>query len=91
MNTHYHLVLETTRVALSDGMKRLHGVYAQAFNERHGRTGHLFGDRFWSSFIESEEHFAAACWYVVYNPVRAGLCEEPEEWPWTWTRVPLIP
>jgi putative transposase len=89
MNTHYHLVLETTRVSLSNGMKRLNGVYAQAFNERHARSGHLFGDRFWSSVIETEEHFSAACWYVVYNPVQAGLCEEPEDWPWTHSRVPL--
>ena len=47
MDTHYHLVIETTRVSLSAGLKRLNGLYAQGFNERHERRGHLFGDRFW--------------------------------------------
>jgi putative transposase len=82
MDTHYHLVIETTRVSLSAGLKRLNGLYAQGFNERHERSGHLFGDRFWSSLIETEEHFRAACRYVVCNPV----CDEPEDWPWTRMR-----
>jgi putative transposase len=86
MDTHYHLVIETTRVALSGGLKRLNGLYAQGFNERHERSGHLFGGRFWVSLIETEEHFRAACWYVVCNPIRAGLCHEPEDWPWTRMR-----
>jgi putative transposase len=86
MNTHYHLVVEATRLALSTGMKRLNGRYAQGFNERHGRSGHLFGDRFWSGLIESEEYLEAACIYVVWNPVRAGLCEVPEDWRWSWSR-----
>jgi putative transposase len=76
MNTHYHLVIETTRIALSSGMKRLNGLYAQGFNDRHGRTGHLFGDRFWASLVESEEYLEAACLYVASNPVRAELCDE---------------
>jgi REP-associated tyrosine transposase len=86
MNTHYHLVIETTRISLSNGLKRLNGLYAQGFNERRQRSGHLFGDRFWASLIETESHFRAACWYVVCNPVRAGLCAAPEDWPWSRSR-----
>lgn len=86
MDTHYHLVIETTRVSLSAGLKRLNGLYAQGYNERHGRSGHLFGDRFWASLIESERHFRAACWYVVCNPVRSGICEAPEDYAWSRSR-----
>jgi REP-associated tyrosine transposase len=89
MDTHYHLVVETTRVSLSSGIKRLNGLYAQGFNERHARSGHLFGDRFWASPLKSEQHFRAACWYVVCNPVRAGLCAEPADWPWSRSRYGL--
>jgi putative transposase len=86
MNTHYHLVLEATRLALSTGMKRLNGLYAQGFNERYERKGHLFGDRFWAGVIESEDYLEAACSYVIWNPVRAGLCDAPEDWPWSRSR-----
>jgi hypothetical protein len=35
--THYHLVIEPTREALSAGMQRLNGVYVLRFNRRHAR------------------------------------------------------
>jgi len=89
MTTHYHVILESTRYDLSRGLHRLNGVYAQAFNNRRGRFGHLFADRFESRVIESEEHLAAACRYVVLNPVRAGICAAPHEWPWNHSRYGL--
>jgi len=86
MENHYHLVVEATREHLSDGMQWLNGVYAQEFNQRYGRWGHLFGARFASWVVASEEHLYAACRYVLENPVRAGLCERPEDWPWSASR-----
>jgi len=46
MTNHFHLVVEATLDDLSLGMHRLNGVYAQRFNERHDRVGHLFQERF---------------------------------------------
>ncbi|HSR24845.1 MAG TPA: transposase, partial [Candidatus Eisenbacteria bacterium] len=50
MGTHYHVVLEARRMDLSAGMRWLNGTYAQRFNRRHERRGHLFGTRF-SSWV----------------------------------------
>jgi len=86
MTTHYHLVLHSTRADMSRGMQRLNGRYGQAFNERNGRFGHLFADRFTSRVIEDEHYLEEACRYVVENPVRAGLCSSPEDWPWAHSR-----
>ena len=83
MTTHYHLVLETSRESLSHGMHRLNGLYAQRFNARHKRRGHLFENRFQAYAIDSEAHLAAAVEYVLNNPVRAGLCESADRWPWS--------
>ena len=91
MGNHYHLVIEATRAELSGGVQRLNGVYAQRFNRRHGRWGHLFGGRFASWVIETDEHLYDACRYVLENPVRAGLCERTDDWPWSgslWGRRP---
>ncbi|HSS80111.1 MAG TPA: transposase [Gaiellaceae bacterium] len=82
MGTHYHLILEATRESLSAGMQRLNGVYALRFNRRHGRTGHLFAERFSSYVIRDERHLEAAVEYVLQNPVRAGLCDEARDWAW---------
>ena len=65
-------------------MKRLNERYARSYNDRYARHGHLFGDRFASRVIEGEEHYCEACRYVVVNPVDAGLCDDVEDWPWTW-------
>lgn len=83
MGTHYHLVIETTQTRLSKGLQRLNGLYAQQFNSRHRRAGHLFGSRFHAWSLDDEDHFAATCRYVAENPVRAGLCRRPSDWPWS--------
>jgi REP element-mobilizing transposase RayT len=91
MTTHYHVLVETSIARLSRGMHWLNGVYARRFNERHGRTGHLFGERFSSYVVESEEHFEAAYRYILENPVRAGLCAHSSEWPWCGVGAPSAP
>jgi REP element-mobilizing transposase RayT len=84
MGNHYHLIVHARRVDLSTGMRWLNGVYAQRFNRRYGRRGHLFGDRFASWVVDSDSHLAAAVEYVRQNPVRAGLCRQADDWPWSW-------
>jgi putative transposase len=86
MPNHYHLVVECPRDLLSRALHRLNGEYASTFNRRYGRSGHLWGDRFALWQIRDEEHLLAACAYVLANPVRAGLCERPEDWRWSGSR-----
>jgi putative transposase len=89
MDTHYHIVVETPRVLLSAGSHYLNGRYAEAFNARYTRYGHLFADRFGARVVEDDEYLAEVCRYVVNNPVRAGLCATPAEWPWSSCRYGL--
>jgi putative transposase len=83
MPNHYHLVLETPRVLLSRGMHRLNFLYAQGFNARYERQGHVFQNRFGARLIDHQDYLGDACTYVWMNPVRAGLCRAPEDWPWS--------
>jgi putative transposase len=88
MTNHYHLVVEAFREDLSRGMHRVNGTYAQGFNARYRRWGHLFGERFWCRPVE-EEQLEDTCRYVLANPVRAGLCEDASDWPWSACRYEL--
>ena len=83
MDNHFHLLVETPEPNLSGGMQRLKGDYATYFNERHSLVGHLFQQRFASRLIESEEYLGEVLRYIAFNPVRAGLCAHPSEWPWS--------
>jgi REP-associated tyrosine transposase len=87
LGTHYHLILQTPAANLSVGMQMLNGRYAQRFNWRHGRRGHLFGERFYSVLIESDEHLFNALRYVARNPIEAGLCGAPADWRWSSFRA----
>jgi len=82
MGTHFHLIVHTPEPTLSRGMQHLCGSYAQWFNWKYGRRGHLFGRRFGSVHIVTDEHLLEAHRYVALNPVRAGLCKRPESWRW---------
>jgi len=82
MDTHHHAVVETAEPNLGLGMGRLQGGHARWLNARHATEGHVFRHRFWSKRIYNDAHLFRACLYVVLNPVAAGLCDHPQEWPW---------
>ena len=86
MTTHYHAVVQAACTNLSLAMQWFHSRYARAFNRRHGRYGHVFAERFQCRVIDSEEYVFDACDYAVLNPVKAGLCDRVEEWPWSYSR-----
>jgi len=87
MTNHYHLALRTPEANIGAGMHRLNGLYAQAFNRRHGFKGHLFEERYWSGLIATDEHVLSLMRYVVLNPVRAGICSLPHDWAWSSYRA----
>lgn len=83
MGNHYHLLVETPEANLSAGMHLLNGMYTQAFNHRHHRTGHVYEGRFRSNLVEKGAYFLELSRYIVLNPVRAGLTDRPEEYHWS--------
>ena len=89
MRNHMHLLIETPRANLGAGMQYLHGFYAQTFNERHNRSGHLFQGRYGAVRIEDDPQLWATVRYIAHNPVEAGLSASPAEWPWSSHRAVL--
>jgi putative transposase len=82
MENHVHLLLETPDANLGVGMQWFHSLYAQAFNERHGRVGHLFQGRYGAVRVRSDAQLWTVLRYLGLNPVEAGLCARPAEWAW---------
>jgi REP-associated tyrosine transposase len=83
MTTHVHSLIEVPDSSLSEGMQRLNCGYGKEFNGRHERRGNLVGQRFWSKRCTTDGQVLARFRYVALNPVRAGICERPEEWFWS--------
>jgi REP element-mobilizing transposase RayT len=87
MTNHYHLLVETPKANLSRGMRHLNGVYTQAFNRRHLRTGHVLQGRFKAIVVEKESHLLELARYIVVNPVRAKMVRSAKDWPWSSYRA----
>jgi REP-associated tyrosine transposase len=83
MSNHYHLVIETPDGNLSKGMRQLNGVYTQASNRRHQRTGHLFQGRYKAILVDADAYLLELTRYVVLNPVRAGMVNNSVAWYWS--------
>jgi REP element-mobilizing transposase RayT len=87
MTNHYHLLVETPEANLSRGMRHLNGVYTQAFNRRHTRTGHVLEGRFKAILVEKEVHLLELARYVVLNPVRRMAARSARDWRWSSYRA----
>jgi len=83
MTNHVHLVVTPEREdSLAGALKRTNQLYAQYVNRLHGRSGHLWQDRFFSCPLD-ETHRWRALVYIERNPVRARLCRKPWRWQWS--------
>lgn len=64
----------------SQAFSNLFNAYVRAFNNRYGRTGGLFEDRFGRKPVTTDAYLAKLVVYIHQNPVKHGLVERPEEW-----------
>ena len=63
-------------------LRRVRGRYAQYYNARYGRSGHLWQNRYFACSL-GPGHLWAALEYVERNPVRAGLVEWSGDYRWS--------
>lgn len=89
MDNHYHLLIETPLTNISLGMRHLNGLFTTYVNRTYRRVGHLFQARFKGILVEKQSHLLELARYIVLNPVRAGICASPEEYPWSSYRATL--
>ena len=83
MDNHYHLVMQNTSGKFSDLLKQLNGQYGMYYRKRRGGIGYVFQSRFKSTLIQEDKYLRMAIIYVLLNPVRKGLVENPWEYSWS--------
>lgn len=83
MDNHYHLLVETPKANISEGMQRLNGNYCRGFNRKYNRIGHVTQGRFISPLVENDRYLFVLYRYILLNPVNEGLVNAPELWRWS--------
>ena len=76
MKNHAHLLLRSGSLPITSLMRRLLTGYAQQFNRRHNRSGHLFQNRYKSFLCEEDPYLLELVRYIHLNPIRAGVVKE---------------
>ena len=83
MPNHVHLiVVPDGEQGLCGAIGEAHRRYTRRVNFREGWRGHLWQGRF-ASFVMDDAYLLSAARHVERNPVRAGLVDRPEAWPWS--------
>ena len=78
-----HLLLKEGREPIDQIFKRIGARFVYWYNWKYERSGHLFQDRYKSEPIKDDDYFLAVLRYIYQNPVKAGLCKVPEDYPWS--------
>lgn len=86
LSNHVHILLKSGSTGLSTFMRRLLSGYAQYFNRRHHRVGHLFQNRYKSIICQEDAYFEKLVAYIHLNPFKAGIVgsfDELAKFPWS--------
>ena len=83
LSNHVHLLLETPRGNLSKLMQPFQTSYTVFFNRRHGRTGHVFEQRYKAFLVDKDNYLLQVSRYIHLNPVEAQLVERPQDYRWS--------
>lgn len=84
-SNHIHLLVagDDRRDVIPKSMQLIASRIGQEFNQRKGRKGAFWEDRYHATAIEAGEHFSRCCAYIDLNMVRAGVVSHPSQWPFS--------
>jgi putative transposase len=84
MANHVHLVLQAPAVEpLARPLRWFFRESTRAWQRAHGTRGHFWERRYWACVVEDDTHTLTALRYLDWNPVRAGLVQDPAAYPWS--------
>jgi len=81
-SNHVHLLVKDIGGAntIPSAMQLIAGRTGQEYNQRKGRKGAFWEDRYHATAIETGEHLRGCLVYIDLNMVRAGAVSHPAEW-----------
>lgn len=90
MPDHVHLLFTALRdgegwtFALPEILKAIKGTSARSINKLMGGNGPVWQHESFDHVLRGDESLLETIEYIRQNPVRKGLVQRPEEYPWLW-------
>lgn len=91
MGNHFHLLCHTPKGNLDQVMQKFLRQTSVKINAKSETINHLWDGRYKWSLIESQTHYFQVYRYIYQNPVRAGICQRVEEYPFSTLKSPMLP
>ncbi|SHK46794.1 transposase, partial [Paramaledivibacter caminithermalis] len=82
MDNHVHLLIKEDE-EIGTSIKRITVGCVQWHNNKYGRVGHLFQNRYKSEVVESEFYLLVLLRYIHQNPVKAKIVKTISEYKWS--------
>jgi putative transposase len=84
MPNHVHVLIKLAAdFALGAAVRSWKGASAVEINRLLGRSGSLWQREYHDRFIRDLDHLYDCRAYIRNNPVQAGLCAHPQDWPFS--------
>jgi len=83
LSNHIHLLVETPQGNLSKMMQAFQTSYTLYLNRRHGRSGHVFEQRYKALLVDKDNYLLQVSRYIHRNPVEAKLVGRPQDYRWS--------
>ena len=83
MGNHIHILIKVSEEPLDKVFRRIGAAFVYWYNLKYQRAGHLFQDRYKSEAVEDDRYFLTVLRYILRNPVKAGLCASPADYPYS--------
>jgi len=96
MPNHLHLLIQPlpqpdgTYARLSVIVKLIKTYTTKQANQRLGRRGSLWQEEYFDRYIRDPDDYYTTVNYILENPVRAGLADKAENWPYSYYKPGLI-
>ena len=87
MPNHVHVLFKVGEKPMGQTVADWKEYTARQANRFLGRRGHFWAKDYWDTYMRDAEHELRARRYVENNPVKAGLVQDPRDWPWTSARL----
>lgn len=85
MSNHYHFIAQSPEntLSLKALIQGVHSINAKFVNRMDGTAGRKVWYNYWDTCIKNETSFYARMNYVMMNPVKHGLVQNPEDYPFS--------
>lgn len=80
MINHVHIMIKAEEHILPKFMQHINSTYAEGYNMKYDRCGHVFQGRYYSDCVETEEYYWCCLRYIHNNPVKISLAAEPYDY-----------